>query len=165
MSASWLCPRCSYDAGKIGGTRWMLMVWSHSSDRHLWAVHWVLSLLGCLGTHHPNLLSACPWCYYAHFTGKGNRPDCGGECLDATRAQEIGSRLIPSSELLLLRSEWVQVLTLPRGCRAVSCSTSPGSLGPPLPWSLAEGGRPPSPPQSPADPGTGPSVILPKGNP
>ena len=143
----------------------MLMVWSHSSDRHLWAVHWVLSLLGCLGTHHPNLLSACPWCYYAHFTGKGNRSDCGGECLDATRAQEIGSRLIPSSELLLLRSEWVQVLTLPRGCRAVSCSTSPGSLGPPLPWSLAEGGRPPSPPQSPADPGTGPSVILPKGNP
>ena len=36
----------------------MLMVWSHSSDRHLWAVHWVLSLLGCLGTHHLNLLSA-----------------------------------------------------------------------------------------------------------
>lgn len=145
MSASQLCPRCSYDAGKIGGTRWMLTVWSHSSDRHLWAVHWVLSLLGCLGTHPPNCLSACTWCYYAHFTGKGNRPDHGGEGPDAIRAQETGSRLIPSSELLLLRSEWGQVLTLPMGCRAASCSASPGSLGLPLPWSLGEGNRPPVP--------------------
>lgn len=48
----------------------MLTVWSHSSDRHLWAVHWVLSPPWVPWHSPPKLLVSMHLVLCAHFTGK-----------------------------------------------------------------------------------------------